>query len=114
MISIDDIQRVFVDTSAWIDLMNRNERHHADAVAFHKSLVPMTLRITTWGIVSETFTWIRYHVGSREASRWLVSKELLERQGLLQGLAIPLPCTSTFCRNIWSSSRAAHYSLGCR
>ena len=97
--SIADIQRVFVDTSAWIDLMNRNERHHADAVAFHKSLAPMTLRITTWGIVSETFTWIRYHVGSREASRWLASKELLERQGLLQ-VVFPDPLMEVGVRKV--------------
>ncbi len=82
--SIADIQRVFVDSSAWIDLMNKNERYHAAAVAFHKSLNPMALRITSWGIVSETFTWIRYHIGSREASRWLSLKESLEQQGFLQ------------------------------
>jgi uncharacterized protein len=82
--SIADIKRVFIDTSAWIDLMNSSERHHAAAVAFHKSLAPMTLRITTWGIVSETFTWIRYHIGYREASRWLSLKDSLEDQGFLQ------------------------------
>jgi len=82
--SIVDIRHIFVDSSAWIDLMNSNGRHHSAAVAFHKSLAPMTLRITTWGIVSETFTWIRYHIGSREASRWLALKESLEHQGFLQ------------------------------
>jgi uncharacterized protein len=82
--SIADIKRVFVDTSAWIDLMNSNELHHTAAVAFHKSLDPMTLRITSWGIVSETFTWIRYHIGYREASRWLSLKDSLENQGFLQ------------------------------
>ena len=82
--SIAEIKRVFIDTSAWIDLMNSHERHHAAAVAFHKSLAPMTLRITTWGIVSETFTWIRYHIGYREASRWLSLKDSLENQGFLQ------------------------------
>lgn len=97
--SIADIQHVFVDTSAWIDLMNRNERHHVDAVAFHKSLAPMTLRITTWGIVSETFTWIRYHVGSREASGWLASKEMLERQGLLQ-VVFPDPLMEVGVRKV--------------
>ena len=81
MTSTADIQRVFVDSSAWIDLMNKSERHHAAAVAFHKSLNPMTLRITSWGIVSETCTWIRYHVGNREASRWLALKDTLEHQG---------------------------------
>jgi predicted nucleic acid-binding protein len=82
--SIADIKRVFIDTSAWIDLMNSEERHHTAAVAFHKSLAPMTLRITSWGIVSETFTWIRYHIGYREASRWLTLKDSLEDQGFLQ------------------------------
>jgi uncharacterized protein len=84
MTSTADIKRVFVDSSAWIDLMNKNELHHTAAVAFHKSLNPMTLRITSWGIVSETFTWIRYHVGSREATRWLALREALEHQGFLQ------------------------------
>lgn len=56
MTSTADIRRVFVDTSAWIDLMNSNERHHNAAVTFHKSLNPLTLRITSWGIVSETYT----------------------------------------------------------
>ena len=84
MTSIADIKRVFIDTSAWIDLMNSNERHHTAAVNFHKSLTPMTLRITTWGIVSETYTWIRYHIGYREASRWLTLKDSFEDQGFLQ------------------------------
>jgi uncharacterized protein len=84
MTSIADIKRVFIDTSAWIDLMNSNERHHTAAVNFHKSLTPMVLRITTWGIVSETYTWIRYHIGCREASRWLAMKDSLEDQGFLQ------------------------------
>jgi predicted nucleic acid-binding protein len=82
--SIADFKRVFIDTSAWINLMNSNERHHTAAVKFHKSLAPMTLRITTWGIVSETFTWIRYHIGYPEASRWLTLKDSLEDQGFLQ------------------------------
>ena len=84
MISIADIKRVFIDTSAWIDLMNSNEQNHTAAVNFHKSLPMMTLRITTWGIVSETYTWIRYHIGYREASKWLTLKDSLEDQGFLQ------------------------------
>ncbi|HXZ06040.1 MAG TPA: PIN domain-containing protein [Ktedonobacteraceae bacterium] len=84
MISIADIKRLFIDTSAWIDLMNSSEHNHTAAVNFHKSLSPMTLRITSWGIVSETYTWIRYHIGYREASNWLTLKDSLEDQGYLQ------------------------------
>lgn len=97
--SMADIKRLFVDSSAWIDLMNRNERHHADAVMFHKNLDPMTLHITTWGVVSETFTWIRYHIGSREATRWLDLKESLERQGVLQ-VVFPDSQTELRVRNV--------------
>src|SRR5947209_1208747 len=83
-ISTSEIRRIFVDSSAWIDLMNKSEHNHSEAVTFHKSLASTTYRITTWGIVSETYTWIRYHIGGREALRWLALKEMLERQGLLQ------------------------------
>ena len=97
-----DIRRVFIDTSAWIDLMNSNERHHIAAVTFHKSLAPMTLRITSWGIVSETCTWIRYHIGEREASRWLDVKDAMENRddqfpAHLQGLAALLRLLCGHC-----------------
>ena len=82
MPSTAEFKRVFIDTSVWIDLMKSSERHHAAAVTFHKSLSPMTLRITSWGIVSETFTWIRYHIGYREAARWLSLRDTLENRGL--------------------------------
>lgn len=84
MTSTSEIRRVFIDTSAWISLMNKNEFNHEQAVAFHKSLPTTIYRITTWGIVSETFTWTRYHIGSRAGLQWLSLKEALERQGLLQ------------------------------
>lgn len=75
MTSTGEIKRVFVDTSAWIALVSQKEQHHTAAVTFHQSLNPSTLRITTWGIVSETFTWILYHIGQRGASRWLDLKD---------------------------------------
>lgn len=78
------IRQMFVDTSAWITLMNKNERYHADAVALHKELDPLILYITSWGIVAETFTWCHYHVGHHEAMRWLSLKDSLERKGSLQ------------------------------
>jgi predicted nucleic acid-binding protein len=84
MTSTANFRRIFVDSSAWISLMNSKERHHAAAVEFHRSLRPLTLRVTSWGVVSETFTWLRYHIGDHEALQWLAMKELLEHQGFLQ------------------------------
>ncbi len=43
--STNDIRCVFIDTSAWIDLMNKKERHHAAAITFQRSLAPMTFRM---------------------------------------------------------------------
>src|SRR5579875_2716501 len=80
----DEIKRLFIDTSAWIALMNKKEQHYAAALTFHQSLDPSTIRITSWGGVAETFTWILYHIGQREASRWLDMKDALEKQGILQ------------------------------
>lgn len=84
MTSTAEIRRVFVDTSAWISLISQEEQHHTDAVTFHQSLNPSALRITSWGVVAETFTWMRYHIGQREASQWLDLKDALEKQGTLQ------------------------------
>lgn len=84
MTSTTSIRRIFVDSSAWISLMERNEHHYIDAVTFHKGLDPLTLRITSWGIIAETFAWILYHVGRHEAMHWLSLKDALEHQGVLQ------------------------------
>lgn len=40
-------------------------------------------RITSWGIIAETYTWLRYHVGYRAASRWLDETAALEARGVL-------------------------------
>ena len=113
MTSMADIKRVFIDTSAWIDLMNTNERHHTAAVTFHKSLAPMTLRITNWGIVSETFTWIRYHIGDREAARWLTVKDAMENQGFLQIIYPDSADGSRSSQGDWSLSRSKTLLCGC-
>lgn len=83
MTSTGDISRLFVDTSAWIGLMNQEEKHHKEAVAFHESLSPSARRITSWGVISETYTWLLYHVGDRVALRWLELEERLEQRGIL-------------------------------
>jgi len=73
-----------VDTSAWICLADRREHYHQEAVAFHSALDPLTPRVTTWGIVSETYTWLRYHGGYQVAERWLQQQTSLERAGIVE------------------------------
>ncbi len=72
-----------VDTSAWLALVNRNDRYHRAAVAAHRDLTS-SRRVTTWGILSETYPWLRYHVGYPAAERWLYETAALEARGLIE------------------------------
>ena len=83
MISIAELRGVFVDTSAWLALLNRNDAHYREAVRFHHSLGFAVSFVTTWGVVSETYTWLRYHVGYRQAERWLHEEASLQERGML-------------------------------
>ena len=81
--------------------MNRRERYHVDAVRFHRSLGPSAIRITSWGIISETYTWLRYHTGYRQAERWLRVDEVLESRGSLE-VVFPSASTELESRRILS------------
>ena len=78
-----DLRRIFVDTSAWLSLMNNKDRYHNDAVMFHRGVDPHAVRMTTWGIVAETYTWLRYHLGARHAQTWLQEETTLQTRRLL-------------------------------
>jgi len=63
---------IFVDTSAWIMLLNRSEKCHSDAAAIYNSLGNVTLLITSY-IISETYTWLRKKNGFDAAYSFLES-----------------------------------------
>jgi uncharacterized protein len=86
MTSTGEYRRVLIDTSAWIALANARDQFHAPAVALHRSLGPHVARITTWGIVSETYTWIRYHRSYREAETWVHGVAALRERRALQSI----------------------------
>jgi predicted nucleic acid-binding protein len=77
-------RRVFIDTSAWIALMNRRDRHHEQSADFFRSLGPSIRWITTWGIVAETYTWLRYHVSYRAGEHWLQEEAVLRDERRLE------------------------------
>ncbi len=81
---MNDVRRIFVDTSAWLALINRDERRHAVAIEFHRSLGQGVSRVTSWGVVAETYTWLRHHTGFRSAERWLHEHAELEERGVLE------------------------------
>jgi len=77
------MRAVFVDTSAWLTLMNRNDRYHDTAVQYHRSLDPLTRRISTWGVISETYTLLRCHEGYQHAALWLHESTALRQSRVL-------------------------------
>ena len=92
-----DLVRVFVDTSAWLALANRNDPYHDAAVHFHHQLNPRTARVTSWGVVAETYTWLRYHTGYRQAERWLQEEAAAESRGFLE-VVFPVPAMEVSVR----------------
>lgn len=90
--------RVLVDTSAWLALANRNDSHHQAATAFHRGL-RRAQRVTSWGILSETYTWLRYHTGYPAAERWLLETSALDAQGLIE-VVYPGPATEPSVRRV--------------
>ena len=74
--------------------MNRNGRHFEDAVRFHQALEPSVVRVCTWGILSETYTWLRYHQDYRHAERWLRETASLQSRRVLE-VVFPSATTET-------------------
>jgi uncharacterized protein len=98
---MDEIRRIFVDTSAWLALINRDERSHAAALEFHRSLGAGVSRVTSWGVVGETYTWLRYHTGYPSAQRWLHEEAGLHERGVLE-VIYPTPLTESGVRRTLS------------
>lgn len=59
---------VFVDTSAWIALLTRNDQSHPAALTIQSQLRNEKARLLTSDyVVDETITWLRYRVGHAAA-----------------------------------------------
>ena len=68
------INRTFVDTSAWIMLINKSESHHHKAVEIYRQLINSELVVTNL-VVSETYTWLRRKDSDHSALRFLDSMQ---------------------------------------
>jgi uncharacterized protein len=82
--STGEIKGLFVDTSAWLALLNRKDGRHVAATTFQRSLPSNVRRVTSWGIVAETYTWLRYHLGFFHADRWLSEEAALQSREVLE------------------------------
>lgn len=64
------MQKIFVDTSAWIALEVANDQHHQLAIAFKQGPGRAYRWVTTNWVVWETVTWLRMHVHHTAAVRF--------------------------------------------
>ena len=61
---------IFVDTSAWIMLINKDEAYHQAAVETYNEMSKATFVVSNL-VVGETYTWLRKKVGYKKASTFL-------------------------------------------
>ncbi|MCE2400078.1 PIN domain-containing protein [Candidatus Poribacteria bacterium] len=75
---------IFVDTSAWIALINQRDQYHRDAVAVFEGLQQQEIRLlTTDYVIDETVTRLRYDTNHTLAVEFLNRIELLEETEIL-------------------------------
>jgi uncharacterized protein len=65
-------KRLFVDTSAWIMLLNQSEQHHREAVKTYNERQNNRM-VTTNLIIGETYTWLRKKGSFQAAFEYLQS-----------------------------------------
>jgi len=63
--------RLFIDTAAFVALFSKKDRNHSTAHDYYASLRKKDQLFTTLLVVSETYTWFRYHAGFRAGGDFL-------------------------------------------
>lgn len=66
-----DPSKLFIDTGAFIALIIEEDNLHEIAKTYYQSLRKSILLYTSILVVSETYTWLRYHYGFQPASQFL-------------------------------------------
>ena len=76
---------LFVDTSAWDAIKDRNDRHHKAAVEFLQTIVTQKIGIMTSSyVLDETYTLLLNNVGYAVTVRFQEEIEQLEGAGILE------------------------------
>jgi len=77
------LSKVFVDTGAFIALLDKRDGFHEAAKAFYLSVSKRASLVTTLLIVAEAYTWLRYHGDFNLALRFLQAVEKASESGIL-------------------------------
>ena len=75
---------IFVDTGAWIAILNWRDQHHQEAVAMYNKLQQQQTRLlTTDYVIDETVTRLRYDANHSLAVMFFNRIELFMKTGVL-------------------------------
>jgi hypothetical protein len=66
-----DKRNLFIDTGAWIALLDRSDQYHQQAVSFYQTLHSATILVTSSHVIAETYTWLRYKTDYQIAQKFL-------------------------------------------
>jgi hypothetical protein len=80
-----NLSKLFIDSGAFIALIDDHDSQYKKSRSFYKSLTKRTIPlITSLIVISETYTWLRYHVSFDSAVRFLGIIERSEKAGFLK------------------------------
>lgn len=79
-----NLYKLFIDSGAFIALINERNLFHKEAHSFYMSLSKNTNLITSLMIISETYTWLRYHASYNLAAHFLDIIDKAEKSGFLE------------------------------
>ncbi|MDE2799397.1 MAG: type II toxin-antitoxin system VapC family toxin [Gemmatimonadota bacterium] len=75
---------IFVDSGAWIALLNQRDQYHDDAVVIYNGLKQQRAQLlTTDYVIDETATWLKYRANHQVAVQFLDLVESVEKTGVL-------------------------------
>lgn len=79
------MKTLFVDTSAWLAVVDNTDRYHRVAKEYHLgSIKRKASLVTSSDVLTETYTRLRYATGHRDAVLFHSMIEMAQQQGFLQ------------------------------
>ena len=81
-------RKLYIDAGAWIAMVNKKDKHHLVAIEFYVNIPQSVELYTSCLVISESFTWLRYHLGGHIALKFISA---LEKASTLQSLNIIYP-----------------------